>query len=390
MPPIDAGKKKLVSDIIRQLHQGLSVEQAKDAIVTKVGKLTSAEITDIEQSLIDEGVSPDEIKRFCNVHALLFQSALEQSVAIPDSPSHPVNMLRHENREIEKLLSALKDASARGEHDAQRSIVLRLRGVDRHYALKENALFPYLEKHGFPGPSKVMWSKHNEVRELLKKAGGGQESASSDPDALTALIAEVEGMIFKEESILFPAALERIPAKEWVEILKACDEIGYPFLADAGLHATLMETEKLEGQAAAMGAGEIGMPTGKLSVEELSAMLDTMPVDITFVDAEDRVKYFSQSRDRIFVRATSVIGRSVQNCHPPQSVHKVMRIVESFKKGTRDHADFWISMQGKRVHIRYFAVRNPQGKYLGTLEVTQDITGIQGLEGEHRLLDDGE
>ena len=156
MPPIDAAKKKLVSNIIRQLHQGLSVEKAKDAIVTKVGKLTSAEITDIEQSLIDEGVSPDEIKRFCNVHALLFQSALEQSVATPDSPSHPVNMLRRENREIEKLLSALKDAGARGDPSAQRSTLLGLRGVDRHYALKENALFPYLEKHGFTGPSKVM------------------------------------------------------------------------------------------------------------------------------------------------------------------------------------------------------------------------------------------
>ena len=117
-------------------------------------------------------------------------------------------------------------------------------------------------------------------------------------------------------------------------------------------------------------------------------MLDTLPVDITFVDAEDKVKYFSQSKDRIFVRATSVIGRDVKNCHPPQSVHKAQKIVRDFRDGTRDHADFWITMKGMLVYIRYFAVRDPAGRYLGTLEVTQDITGIRQISGERRLLDE--
>ena len=117
-------------------------------------------------------------------------------------------------------------------------------------------------------------------------------------------------------------------------------------------------------------------------------MLNALPVDITFVDADDKVKYFSQSKDRIFVRATSVLGRSVQNCHPPQSLKKVTDILDSFRKGTRDHADFWIQMMGKFVHIRYFAVRDPGGKYLGTLEVTQDIGPIRALTGERRLLGD--
>jgi len=130
-------------------------------------------------------------------------------------------------------------------------------------------------------------------------------------------------------------------------------------------------------------------PTGRLSPVELAAMLDTLPFDITFVDAQDKVKYFSQSPDRIFVRATSVLGRDVKNCHPPQSVHKVTAIVDSFKNGARDHADFWIRLQGKLVHIRYFAVRDKAGTYLGTLETTQDIAPIQALSGERRLLDDG-
>jgi uncharacterized protein len=395
MAAIDARKKKVVADIIRRLHEGLPVQEAKERILSEVGTLSSSDITTIEQSLIDEGVSPDEIKRFCNVHALLFEAALEEKVATPESSSHPVNMLRRENREIEKLVAGFKAAVAEMEGpgrahalSAARAHLEKLAGVDTHYSIKENAIFPYLEKHGFPGPSKVMWGKHNEVRTMMKEAAAALDSGTPDPASLSTLATEIEGMIFKEENILFPAALERIGVKEWVEILKACDEIGYPYVRGAGLHEALVETEKLEEQAAAIGAGEISMPSGRLTLEELVASLNALPIDITFVDAEDRVKYFSQSKDRIFVRATSVLGRNVENCHPPQSVHKVKAIVDAFKAGTREHADFWIRLHGKFVFIRYFAVRAADGRYLGTLEVTQDLTEIMKLQGERRLLDD--
>jgi DUF438 domain-containing protein len=399
MTQIDPRKRKVVADIITRLHRGLSVEDAKAEILKDVGKLSSSEITEIEQGLINEGVSADEIRRFCNVHALLFESALEQTVAAPDAPSHPVNLLKRENREIEKVVKALRESVARADSAAIETGIRRLRGVIGHYAMKENALFPFLEKHGFPGPSKVMWSKHNEVREMMKK--------TSDPAQRTAglvkqLLDEVEGMIFKEENILFPACLERISPSEWVQIFKACDEIGFSFLSGAGLHSTLAEAEgqeSLRGAAsdgapaeASAGAsaapGAIVMPTGSFSLGELTAVLDALPVDITFVDADDKVKYFSQSKDRIFVRATSVLGRSVQNCHPPQSLKKVTDILDSFRNGTRDHADFWIQMGGKFVHIRYFAVRDPGGAYLGTLEVTQDLAPVRALSGERRLLSD--
>jgi hypothetical protein len=397
---IDSRKKTIVSDIIRQLHQGLPVEEARQRILHEVGKLTSSEITTIEQSLIDEGVSPDEIRRFCNVHALLFESALEKSMETPEG-SHPLALLAAENREIEKVVAALRGPAARGDPEALRGLLGKLAGVERHYELKENALFPYLEKHGFPGPSKVMWSKHNEVRAMLKEARG-----FGSTEGLEKLLSEIEGMIFKEENILFPAAQERISAAEWVEILKACDEIGFAFLKGAGLHASLAEAEQGQGAGDSEGAdqparagmgkdpgsegepGTVRLPSGTLSVQELRAVLDTLPIDITFVDADDRVKYFSQSKDRIFVRATSVLGRDVHNCHPPQSVHKVKRILEDFRSGTRDHADFWIMMQGKLVFIRYFAVKSAAGGYLGALEVTQDLTDIRKISGEKRLLDD--
>ena len=394
MRSMDERKKKLVGDIIRQLHQGLPVERARDRILKEVGRLSSAEITTIEQSLVDEGLPPEEIKRFCNVHALLFEHALEQSVASPDQPAHPVNALTRENRHIESITARLKAAMSAGDPAGARAALAELRGVDRHYAIKENTLFPFLERHGFTGPSKVMWSKHDEIRALLKKAEANVASGTPDPTVLSSLVAEVDGMVFKEEKILFPAALERIEPSEWVLILKGCQEIGYPYAANAGLHQRLEEAEAREAAPGPVTAtpsaleaapGSVILPSGTLTVEQLAAMLDTLPVDISFVDADDKLRYFSQSKDRIFVRATSVLGRAVQDCHPPKSLDRVNRIIASFRSGTRDHADFWIDLHGKRVHIRYFAVRNPAGTYLGTLEVTQDIGPIQALTGERRL-----
>ena len=395
MSAIDTRKRKIVADVIRRLHDGLSVQDAKTEILRDVGRLSSAEITEIEQGLIDEGVSPDEIRRFCNVHALLFESALEQTVASPDSASHPVSMLKRENSEIARLSASLREALAKRDATAVENGLRRLQGVAGHYSLKENVLFPYLEKHGFPGPSRVMWSKHDEIRTLLKKASDGSQRT---PDLLKKLLEEIDGMVFKEENILFPASLERITPAEWVQIYKAGEEVGYPFLAGHDLHQALEMAEAKETartdtprEAGALPpappAGEIRMPTGSLSLMELTALLDVLPVDITFVDADDRVRYFSSSRERIFVRTTAVLGRAVQNCHPPQSMGKVNEILQSFRDGSRDHADFWIQMQGKFIYIRYFAVRDPGGRYLGALEVTQDLTQIKSLSGERRLLD---
>jgi uncharacterized protein len=388
MAGVDPRKKAVVADVIHRLHGGLGVEEAREEIARKVGSITSSEITEIEQSLIDEGVSPDEIRRFCNVHALLFESSLEQSVASPESPTHPVNALRRENRRIEELVGAARTALVDGDAQLLRSRLEVLQGVERHYAIKENALFPFLEKHGFPGPSKVMWSKHDEVRGLLKRVAG---APTPDRQSVESLLAEVEGMIFKEESILFPAALERLTKSEWVQVLGACTEIGFPFLAEDALHGALAAAGEVTAPTPVTphaDTEEIVMPSGRLSPTELTSLLDTLPVDITFVDADDKVKYFSQSKDRIFVRATSVIGRDVKNCHPPQSVHKVEKIVRDFKDGTRDHADFWIELNGKLIYIRYFAVRDHSGRFLGTLEVTQDLTEIRQISGERRLLDD--
>lgn len=396
-------KKKTMKDIILKLHQGISVEAAKERFEKEVGNISATEIAEIEQSLIDEGLSPEEIKKFCNVHALLFESMLEKSVAEDTSPAHPVYLFKSENREIEKLIDSLKGKIERRQEyglprimEMIKEILSQLRGIKIHYERKEQLLFPFLEKRGFYGPSKVMWGKDNEIRDLLVKAllaiekvSTGEELEVSIEKILNPLIEEISGMIFKEEKILFPTCLEKLSANDWVEILKESDEVGYVFIKKPEETETLMqELKDALIEEPIFQDNAVSFPTGALKLKELMWVLNTLPIDITFVDKEDRVRYFSDNRERVFVRTKSIIGRKVQNCHPPQSVDVVEGILKSFKKGKRDSADFWINIEGKLVHIRYFAVRDRDRNYLGTLEVTQDITEIKKLQGEKRLYDE--
>jgi len=396
-------KKEVMKDIILKLHQGLSAEDAKKRFEKEVGNVSSTEIAEIEQALINDGLSPEEIKKFCNVHTLIFQSALEKSASAETFPSHPIYLFKLENREIERLVDSLKTILEKANiqklpelKKAVKDGLLRLKGIETHYSRKEQLLFPFLEKQGFMGPSKVMWGKDNEVRDLLKTALSKVDgiSSQSDLDAFrekvwAPLAEETLGMIFKEENILFPTSLEKLKTDDWVEILRESEDIGYVFISKPEettvlvrkLQAALLEEPVIKDNT-------ISLPTGDLKLNELMNLLNTLPVDITFVDRDDTVRYFSESKDRIFSRTKSVIGRRVQNCHPPQSVDVVEKILASFKEGKRDACDFWISLRGKLVYIRYFAVRDRQGQYLGTLEVTQDITGIKELKGEKRLLDE--
>lgn len=396
-------RKETMKDIILKLHAGLSVDEAKERFEKEIGNISSTEIAEIEQTLIDEGLSPDEIKKFCNVHALIFQSALEKSASEETFPSHPVFLFKLENREIEKLLGSLKNTIEKGEGDELDSFkeaivgfLLKLKEIETHYERKEQLLFPYLEKQGFTGPSKVMWGKDNEIKDLLKTALGEIDSVNTlaafdiyAKKSLNPLIEEVEGMIFKEENILFPTCLEKLSPGDWVEILRESDDIGYIFIERPAETEVLMrnlQTALLEEPV--FQDNVISMPTGTIQLNELMHILNILPVDLTFVDSEDTVRYFSESPNRIFHRTKSIIGRKVQNCHPPQSADVVEKILASFKEGKKDFFDFWINYQGKLAYIRYLAVRDKDGQYLGTLEVTQDITEIQKLEGERRLVDE--
>ncbi|MGZ8883281.1 MAG: DUF438 domain-containing protein, partial [Nitrososphaeraceae archaeon] len=397
-------KKEVIKDIILKLHQGLSIEEAKKKFEEEAGTITSSEIAEIEQSLINEGMPVDEIKKFCNVHALLFESSLSQLVAKEESSTHPIYLFKLENREIEKLTDSIKELLINKDIQALevfrqelKKLLLELKGVELHYTRKEQLLFPFLEKYGFMGPSKVMWGKDNEIRNLLKNSilkieelGTKQQLESYIKEYVNPLIEEVAGMIFKEENILFPASQEKLNSNDWIDILKESDEVGYAFIEKpketSRMISELMKTVVMEPEI--KNGNEINFPSGVLELKELMWILNSLPVDITFVDKDDTVKYFSDNKDRVFIRTRSIIGRKVQNCHPPQSVEIVERLLAEFKNGKRDQADFWINFKNRLIFIKFIAVRDEGLNYLGTIEITMDITDIRSLKGEKRLIDE--
>jgi PAS domain S-box-containing protein len=252
-----------------------------------------------------------------------------------------------------------------------------------------------MEKHGITEPPGVMWMEHDKIREIKRKLAGlvekwntvaFEEFKKELTKVVEPLCSLLPSHFYKENNILFPSALQVVGFEEWLEAREEFDEIGYccftPPAATAKMHV-----EGREVSAKPVSEETLKFETGSLTKEEVEGILDSLPVDISFVDSNDSVKYFNKAEKRIFVRTKSVIGRKVQMCHPQKSIHIVNRIVEAFKMGKKDSADFWITMGGRLVHIRYFAVRDKKGKYLGTMEVTQDLTNLKKIEGEKRLLD---
>lgn len=238
-----------------------------------------------------------------------------------------------------------------------------------------------------------MWGKDDEVRGLLKTLG--EALAAEDCDVaqwklVIETVAEsalqaVEEMIFKEERILLPLALDTLTEDEWAEIWRDSPRYGYCLVEPRDGYRP--PSAMAPPTPARIHPDEaIVFPTGALTERQIRGLFAVLPVDITFVDADDCVRYFSEGPDRVFARSKAILGRKVSHCHPPKSVHIVEQILSDFRSGRRDVAEFWIDLHGRFVHIRYFAMRDKQGRYLGTLEVTQDLTRLRALQGERRLL----
>ncbi|WP_416825141.1 DUF438 domain-containing protein [Ectobacillus polymachus] len=391
-------RQAILKRIIKDLHNGKSVEEVKSQFEEAVGNITVAEISQLEQALMEEeGIPVEEVQHLCSVHTAVFKGSIEEihrSDNPEDQPGHPVHTFKMENKEVDMLVNFKlqlhyerfeKEDSEVNRYKLIADLNLLL-DIDKHYSRKENLLFPYLEKYGIFGPTQVMWGVDDRIRESIKQAKQQLMKYSGDKktvlDSIYFVIREVSEMIFKEENILFPMALQTLTEDEWMKIAHESDEIGYCLTSPT----TIWVPERKAIQAEAISEGMIRFETGILSLKQLELMLNHLPVDITFIDNNDVVRYFSHGKERIFARTKAVIGRTVQNCHPPKSVHVVEKLLEDFKSGTKDCEDFWIKFQDKYVYIRYFAVRNESGEYMGTLEFTQNINPIQEIQGEKRIL----
>ncbi len=386
----DKHKTETLKDLILALHAGEDFAVVKAGFDQLIKDVSPEELTVMEQQLIQEGLPVEEVQRLCDLHV----GVVREGLAAPGVPEvtvgHPVHTYMQENREFERLANRLL-AIAKSEQVADKAgdiaeNLALLAKVDTHYLRKENQLFPYLEKHGVTGPTQVMWGIHDEIRTQLRALQ--QQTLGGIPDAVLPGIVTVAHaiteMIYKEEKILFPMALSKLSDVEWIEMRRGESEIGYAFEEPP---AWPSGTEAMTTPAQRGNAGMLQLSTGQLTNEQLNRMLTRLPMDISFVDADDRVQFYSDNPNRIFPRTPAVIGRSVSNCHPPKSVSKVEQILEAFKDGTRDEARFWIQLDGRFILIQYFAVRSTVGKYLGCLEASQDVTEIRRLEGEKRLLD---
>jgi len=397
-------RKELLKHLILQLHGGVAPPQVQKSLVRVLGQVPYGLVVEVEQELMAEGLPVEEVTRLCHLHGAALEGVVSLGSAPKAPPGHPAHTFRQENAalgtEIAGLeaaaveLAALPGEAAPGDAFlAIREHANALTDVEKHYLRKEHLLFPFLEKHGITGPPKVMWGKHDETRALLKAAlealAAAPAATAAEARAVVDLVLapasrSVREMIDKEEQILLPMCLDTLAPGEWYEIARQSTELGFCLYDPPD--GWRPEGVPVEATPAPAEAGRMQLPSGSFLPVELAAMLNTIPFDLTYVDADDRVRYFTQGTERIFARSRAILGRKVQHCHPPASVDVVERILSAFRAGRQDRAAFWIELKGRFISIEYFALRSPAREYLGCLEVSQDLTEKRALTGQQRLL----
>ena len=396
-------RKKRLKELILKLHTGESQEVVRQQLLESLSQIPYGEVVEVEQELISEGLPEEEVLKLCDAHSAVLDGKIDLSSSkkIPDG--HPVDVMIHENSELKKValeIEILLDEVSGDKEINIEAVILKLRGlfnnlfdVDKLYRRKEYLLFPFLENQGITGPPKVMWGKHDEIRDLIKgsiellqtPSITREELIASSEIVLSPAIKGVVDMTKKEEEILFPMALDKLTESDWYEISKQSLQIGFCLYDPQKEWKPVWAKEDSIDELNKTGQN-IQLPSGSFTVEELLAILNTLPIDMTFVDRNDKVKYFSQGKERIFQRNRAILNRDVRHCHPPASAHIVDKIIEDFKSGREDQAPFWINSGDKMIHINYFALRNDKGEYLGTLEVSHDVSGYRKLEGDQRIL----
>lgn len=369
-----------------------------------------------------DGYPMEEIKVLTNKLLNIFHSSIRDYKRIePPEGSFP-DLLEQNNRRMELLLdkirpvfkSFVKDPDDKSLRKELLSLFSQLELFVQQYTIKENVMFPLLEEQWQDYRCvQIMWSFHDDIRRNIKRVlaqlADDKLELKSFNKAVGDIFFNMMAIKFREERILFPHMLSTISPEHFENMSRMAAELAYPFVQPNHSSDQTNPAGKTGSADQASPSGKTGSanqasPTGKmsptedeiaavnlgtgaLSLEQIKLVFNHLPVDITYVDEHNKVRYFSAPKKRIFPRTTAVIGREVSNCHPPESVHVVEKIVESFRKGQQDRAAFWIRMRGEMIYIQYFAVRGAEGEYKGVLEVSQEISEIQSLEGEKRLLD---
>lgn len=392
-------RQAILKDLILRLHAGEDYEQIKKEFKEHFATVSALEISMMERRLIEQGIAVEEIQRLCSIHADLFAEAVTYGQApSPDSeqPGHPIRVLKEENVAIEATLERiarlLESYLAEPDPDLKTGLLKQLEilwGFDKHYARKEYAIFPIMERYGMTAPPKVMWGVDDEIRGLYKKMKRMLEEGQQDALKVTfeTLQQEMKEMFIKEEDILLPMVSDSFTEDDWLKIAAESEEIGYCIVHPESTwqpERAVFETGEVMGSVP---EGNIAFGTGFLTVKELEMMLNRLPLELTFIDADGIVKYYNDGPDeKIFMRTKSALGRDAENCHPPKSVALMRQLVADLKSGKKSQETLWYEEGGKFIVVNYCALRDEEGTYLGVLEYVQEAQDIRGLTGTKRHL----
>ncbi len=419
-------KISLVKDILKSITRGADPRELKEKYGDVLRRVSPFEIAVIEQQLIREGISPKEILKVCDLHVEVFREYLESEELRGVPENHPVALLMRENAEIVKLAEALslyanavKGAGSPEEkmnnYELVRNILAELKDkVRRHYRKNQMLLFPYFERRGIEAVPRVLWGKEDEVitgiRRLLQEKPAEPEKLDEAAEKAAGLAAQVIDLVFRENKILYPAAWVLLSPGEWKAIDILARELGYivdapepwgdgvepvyPYMVEASV--TPEQLEKLPAEMRSvlkdiepdryriMRPGDIELSTGFLSPEEIELVFSSLPLEITFADENNRVRFFTKSRlTGGFPRAKTIVGRKLEYCHPPRLEGYVKFNVDLLKQGRFSHREFWTRMGGRIIRVLVVGVRDGEGRYRGTLEIVEDFTEV--LENPEKI-----
>lgn len=390
--------EKRIADLIsfsRGIMKGENGKALMDRYKDAIDNVTPFDIIELENRQIRSGVSTSDIKKSIGKVLNAFYTSLSNyKWETPDEGTF-LYYLMLENRALELKLNEIKQILKKYHQEKLSTyqmlrnklipLFLEILDFDNHYLKKENILFPYIEKYwNNYNPIKVMWSLHDDIRNSLKEIILILEKPQRIWDQLNIEIGKffflTFGMILKEERIVYPVAAATIPVKEWQNMHLQSFELPFTFIQAPQKPEIIIKDSVWTNECS------FKTESGEVSFGQLELIFGNLPVEMTMIDENDKVVFFSESEDRIFHRSSAIIGRNVQNCHPPESVHIVNEIIATFKKGTNQKAEFWFKFKEKFIFTSYYALHDKSGTYKGILEVSQDISRFKDLEGERKLL----
>lgn len=403
---IDHDKIKKIMEIkLKYLRGEISLELAKEEMITSVKNVTAQEFAICEQYLQQYGITDDELAERMDEILQIFDGILTSN-KIDVKLGHPIRTYLEEVKAIRNvLIEANNMLNKKFIKNQWAEVYDKLEEINIHFSRKQNQLYPALECKGFDKPSKVMWTLENNIKDIIKKAKEYLDRDEDEKflDIQNEVIEMIEDMMIKEEEILYPTSMDLLDDEDFIKMRKGDDEIGYCLIGkppyykedevkkdeNASNNELLKDLAKVLQKHGIFNKEDnevLDVSQGKLTLKQINLIFKHLQVDLSYVDENEIVKFYSDTKHRVFPRSAGVIGRKVRNCHPRESVHMVEEIIRAFRAGEQDQAEFWLEIGGKFIYIIYNAVRDEEGNFRGVLEMMQDVTKIRGLQGSQRLL----